>query len=463
MQNTKFTSPRRRPRKIPKLVRKSQGGYLMIELALTLAIGTILAASQVAQINQAVDSAKSVATGQYMTAQQAGVNAYVMDQMPALSISNPIPGFANPLTPTVAELVAKGYLQQGFSTTSPLGLSFNNKLTLSNCPGSTCTVTGYAYSTTAYKDGSGAVRSDILVDAISKVGADGGMSYTSSPALLNGFGGSWGTAASPVANPAGNVAGIAAIRIGTTSGTAGLLSQFYKLDGSRQLTGTMDANSNDIANAKNITAQGSLTGGTVNSIGALTAGTITTPGVLNAAAGRVIAWNQLGEGGVLQLQGANGLNMYVENLNGNLRIINSPWSAQLFSVDQGGNVVANGSVTAGRVVVPSGNNLQVGSSYYYGDAANSAVRQNGGFFVQHPDGSSADISQVGNINSSGNVTSNGSTVNGTQTVNGSQQVYGNQYVNNALVPGAIASNGGWCGGNQGSIGRDGANNLYICN
>jgi hypothetical protein len=344
-----------------------------------------------------------------------------------------------------------------------LGLSFNNQLTSANCPGSNCTATGYAYSTTPYKDGAGAVRSDILVDAIRTVGADGGMSYTSSPTLLNGFGGAWGTTASPVANPAGNVAGIAAIRIGTNSGIAGLLSQFYKTDGSRQLTGTMNANNNDITNAGNITAQGTLTGGTINAVGALTAGTITTPGALNAAAGRVIAWNQLAEGGVLQLQGANGVNMFVENNNGVFRIINSPWNAQLFSVDQGGNVVANGSVNAGKVVVPGGNNLQVGSSAYYGDATNSAVRQNGGLYIQHYDGSSADIPQVGNIYANGNVTSSSSTVNGTQTVGGSQVVYGNQYVSNALVPGVIAWSGGGCWGNQGAIGRDSSNNLYICN
>lgn len=473
MKNTNLTSPRRRRHEFPHRIRKSQGGYFMIELALSLAIGTILAATQVTQLNQAIDSAAAVGTGQYMTALQSGVNQYIMDQMPALAISNPIPGFANPLQPTVAELVAQGYLQAGFSNTSPLGLSFNNQLARFNCPGSNCTVTGYAYSTTPYKDASGAVRSDILVDAVRTIGADGGMSYTSSPTLLNGFGGAWGTTASPVANPAGNAAGIAAIRIGTNSGVAGLLSQFYKLDGSRVLTGAMNANNNDITNAKNITAQGTLTGGTINSVGALTAGTITTPGTLNAAAGRVIAWNQLGEGGVLQLQGANGQNMFVENLNGVLRIINSPWNAQLFTVDQGGNVSAIGTVSGGRLTANgtgligwanntaydvAGGRLAAGNAIYsYGSicAGNSSGDCSGSGGVV--------MSSNGNLVAAGNLTSTSSTVNGTQTVNGSQQVWGSQYVNNALIPGAIASNGGWCGGNQGSIGRDWANNLYICN
>jgi hypothetical protein len=41
----------------------------------------------------------------------------------------------------------------------------------------------------------------------------------------------------------------------------------------------------------------------------------------------------------------------------------------------------------GTISVPGGNNLQVGSTYYYGDTWNSAVRQNGWFYVQTPSGS----------------------------------------------------------------------------
>jgi hypothetical protein len=52
-----------------------------------------------------------------------------------------------------------------------------------------------------------------------------------------------------------------------------------------------------------------------------------------------------GEGGIIQLDGNNGTTMWVENLNGVFRLVNSPWSAQIFSVDQSGNVVANGEVS----------------------------------------------------------------------------------------------------------------------
>jgi hypothetical protein len=53
-----------------------------------------------------------------------------------------------------------------------------------------------------------------------------------------------------------------------------------------------------------------------------------------------------GEGGTIELQGNNGVNMWLENDNGGFRLINSPWNAGIFNVDQSGNVSANGSMTA---------------------------------------------------------------------------------------------------------------------
>ncbi|MBI5496649.1 MAG: hypothetical protein HY904_16635 [Deltaproteobacteria bacterium] len=52
------------------------------------------------------------------------------------------------------------------------------------------------------------------------------------------------------------------------------------------------------------------------------------------------------EGQVLQLAGANGTVMYLENLNGTFRLVNHPWTAGVFHVDQSGNVSATGTVTA---------------------------------------------------------------------------------------------------------------------
>src|SRR5262249_1933938 len=68
---------------------------------------------------------------------------------------------------------------------------------------------------------------------------------------------------------------------------------------------------------------------------------ITTPAQKLDVDGYVRMRSINGEGGTIQLDGNNGTTMWVENINGSLRFINSPWNAELFSVDQSGNARAN--------------------------------------------------------------------------------------------------------------------------
>ncbi len=85
-------------------------------------------------------------------------------------------------------------------------------------------------------------------------------------------------------------------------------------------------------------------------------GNMTIPGTVTMAGGRVIAWNQASEGGTITLQGANGVNVYLESNNGTFRLLNSPWNAELFRIDQNGNLVMDergngyGTVTPGWAV-----------------------------------------------------------------------------------------------------------------
>ena len=53
-----------------------------------------------------------------------------------------------------------------------------------------------------------------------------------------------------------------------------------------------------------------------------------------------------GEGGTIQMMGNNGTNMYLENYNGTFRLVNSPWTAGIFNVDQSGNTTISGTLTA---------------------------------------------------------------------------------------------------------------------
>jgi hypothetical protein len=225
------------------------GGFSMIEFSLVLAISAIILTKQFSDIIAAVDEGNSIATAKYLEKLQGGVNNYWNENDVALKTpSNTITGFVDPLKPTINELIAKGYLELGFSVRSPLGLTFQNAFVRTGtCPGgSDCKVGGFAYSTAGYRDGEGRVRTDILTTAVSKIGPDAGMSLAETPSLLTAMGG--GT----VANPAGAVAGTLAIRIGAGSGLLPLLSQYYKLDGSKSLAGAMNANNNDINQVRNL-------------------------------------------------------------------------------------------------------------------------------------------------------------------------------------------------------------------
>jgi hypothetical protein len=252
--------------------RQRARGYLMLELGLTLVLSAILLISQLNDINKAIDESLMVATGQYMVAQQDGVNKYVLSNMAQLSVGGAVTGVANALQPTVAELVAKNYLPVGFSGTSPIGLQFRTVLATSNCPGLNCSVSGFATSTAGYRDGTGNVRIDLLATVVNTVGIDGAMSLPETPTLLTFQGGS------TVANPGGNVSGTLAIRVGSSSGIASLLSQFYRLDGTTPLAGAMNANNNDISGVKDLGVTGSATIANLNVSGDAILSSTATPG-----------------------------------------------------------------------------------------------------------------------------------------------------------------------------------------
>jgi type II secretory pathway pseudopilin PulG len=256
---------------------KRQGGYLLLELSLALAISTILLTSQFGQITRAVEEAQGNATGEYMVELQDAVNRYIQTYVVALKNGTAVTGFSAPLQPTVAELLTAGILPAGFSAVSPLQLSFVNKLTRAPICATTptdpnCVITGYAYSTAGYSDISGQVRSDVLSVAVTKIGIDGAMSMVETPTLLTSMGG--GT----TPNPAGSVAGTLAIRTGSGSGLLALLSQYYKLDGSLALTGAMNANANDINAVGNLQVTGQASTANLNVTGDTTLSSTGAPG-----------------------------------------------------------------------------------------------------------------------------------------------------------------------------------------
>ncbi|MFM0729320.1 shufflon system plasmid conjugative transfer pilus tip adhesin PilV [Paraburkholderia sediminicola] len=159
-----------------------------------------------------------------------------------------------------------------------------------------------------------------------------------------------------------------------------------------------------------------------------------------------------------------------------------------------GNDINNvGQLNANKVVIAGGSNLQIGNSNIYGDySGNTAMYQDGQLFIQHHDGSAADIAIVGTVNSNGNLNLNtsgaqitdpgrlhinagenlylqpwsgGSTIVGGGGGSGQLQVTGHLQADQAIdsnsyiKPGNIASVGAGCSP-WGAIGSDGSQALF---
>lgn len=245
-----------------KMRSRRQKGYLLIELGLVLIVSTILLSSQFSQILKGIEEMDAKSTAEYAKEVQSGVNRYIEENLEAIKTNTASTSFPAPLEPTFAQLQAAPakYIDPRLGPTSALGLRFNVSLTRdaactvsANDPA--CTVTGTAFSTTAYRDAGGQVRMDVLGVAMNAIGKDGAMSFPENAGQLRFQGGT------TMVNPVANTAGILAIRVGNHSGITALLNPYYRHDGTKPLTGRMNANQQDIIDVKNLEVTGRTTAG----------------------------------------------------------------------------------------------------------------------------------------------------------------------------------------------------------
>jgi len=114
-----------------------------------------------------------------------------------------------------------------------------------------------------------------------------------------------------------------------------------------------------------------------------------------------------------------------------------PMLGTLNMQDGGGtrhDIASVNKIDAQKAALPSGNSLQIGNGYFYGDTLNVAARSQpgGGFYVQDVNGNVADIKAVNNISASGTVSGNvirgdESYTNGWFRVNGGGGLYFQAY------------------------------------
>lgn len=182
---------------------------MMIELGLYLVIAALLFATvKLPEMIREIENNNANSTGEYATEVRTAVNRYVAGNQAQIVAGN-VPGFVNPLAPTIAELINTQYLPTGFPTRTALGPAMRITLSKTNCPGTNCQIGGTGFTIQAVADETGAPRIPLLATAASKIGVDGMLSFPAAPSMMTGIGGA--TAANPVA---GTPAGILGIRVG---------------------------------------------------------------------------------------------------------------------------------------------------------------------------------------------------------------------------------------------------------
>lgn len=394
-----------------------QRGSMLIDTALALTVATIALTGQMAQTSEAIDESIAKATGQWAVEYQGGLNGYYSTNGQAIMANQGVAGVANPYAPTIPELVNLGYLPQGFGSKAPNGQVFTSNVT-QVCPGGNCTLAGYVYSTSPYKDGTGAVRNDLAGIAMQAAGADAGMTPPGQTGQLVGTGNSWQT---PMA---GVQVGTLAMRVGSYSATDAILSQFYMLNGSRKLTGAMNANGNNINSVGNLSAQGKIATNGLN------------PNDLPSGWGGGIRTWDVYAGGTVGV-GAGGGAMPVA-------FMDQTGTVQGQSVNSTGNVNASGTLWSNGGVVTNGNMTLATSGSQITNPGRMHINVGENLYLQPWSGGST---IVGGGGGSGKLQVTGTTYMYGPTVNqGYTYLNGGGVVNSSLSMAATAWTGWGCSG-----------------
>ena len=210
----------------PIKARRSNKGYLMLEMALALILTTVAGVGAMREMARVEIMRNTDKQTDMLIAYKAALQSYVDEnyiplQSNAAVVRNGVtlqPGAAagQAYNPTVADLQAMGYLGAGFQNQVWLidGATFENVITpVGVCPGINCNVNGFAYfSQPILIRGTEATTQDmngpIIGQMLSRLGGLSGTSYPGSTATITGLGGN-ALAANPVAGAPPGVVGIA--------------------------------------------------------------------------------------------------------------------------------------------------------------------------------------------------------------------------------------------------------------
>ena len=133
-------------------------------------------------------------------------------------------------SPSIAQLVAMGYLPPGWTATTstlnnaPYAVAFSR--VPAGCVAAACNIEGHVVLQGPIRSGSADSDGAVIGPILARIGADSGVSLPTDPAHIQGFGNTW-TLDNPVP---GRPAGVVAVRIGTASSGFG---QFVRIGDTR--------------------------------------------------------------------------------------------------------------------------------------------------------------------------------------------------------------------------------------
>jgi len=395
-------------------LRSRQQGVTLIEIVASIAILAAVIAGVTKLANQYVDDTKNALTAQQMVTVGNAVKAYIKDNYATVMANSTN---TKPALITIPMLTAAGYLQAGFSTTNNYGQDVcalvlqptpNNLNALVIAEGGTAindlSLGGIAAAIGAAGGGVYSTATTTLRGAMGgwSVAVGGFANANNVNQKCNGTAGKPMIAAGrpimalwfadgdtssgllhrnavpgkPELNTMNTPIVMSAVKSVNTAcsptgaiardGTGGILScqsGSWKPQGSAYWKDPVSnyaslPTTGDELGAVRMTLDSGRafmwTGGAWAALAVDQDGNMTVPGNLTAAGGKVVATRSVGEGGVLQLLGDNGQSMYLANSNGKFRLVNSPLTTEVFSVDQTGNVVANGRLTTNEYVQING-------------------------------------------------------------------------------------------------------------
>jgi hypothetical protein len=295
-------------------------------------------------------------------------------------------------------LIAAGYLPAGFSTTNPFRQTWQFQ-TLQPTPGT--------LQTLVTSQGGNAITDTKQLVQIAAQGRGGFVPYANqggdATMNTNTAYGAFGYFKLPLTNytnpGSGHIASLLAFTSAQTNG-----NYLYRVNVGQPALNAMqtDLSMTDVAGTPhNVTGANLIS---TQSLQALQNGSLSVPSV-TLANGAVVAFNQVGEGGVLGLKGSNGQAIWLESVNGAFRLVDSAWQHQIFTVDQVGNVSAMTSVSAPTVTGTTVNGTTVNANTLNLNAGSNncswntvTVRGNNQMFVCNQYGNWVPISyMIGNV------------------------------------------------------------------